>query len=224
MQLRASSPWHCLAPTLGRVGGDGQGLAHPTYPQEDLLGPGWRLPNWCPDQLSWPAKNPSSSQKVARPTDKTRGPTSKWKGPGARSWHPVLRASSLCQFGGSHKATGPSSAVLVPADSGAGLPQCTAGIGPASAFPCVGGWNRSPTAPLSLHLVLKVVTTQLLGGHMQCRPLRDGGPVPTELLSDGDRSPPHSSAEAVARSVLCPVLAEMSLVCGFGSWAKTNTS
>ena len=111
LQLRASSPWHCLAPTLGRVGGDGQGLAHPTYPQEDLLGPGWRLPNWCPDQLSWPAKNPSSSQKVARPTDKTRGPTSKWKGPGARSWHPVLRASSLCQFGGSHKATGPSSAV-----------------------------------------------------------------------------------------------------------------
>lgn len=34
---------------------------------------------------------------------------------------------------------------------------------------------------------------------------------------------PHSSTKAVARSAPCPVLAEMPLVCGLGSWAKTNT-
>lgn len=48
-------------------------------------------------------------------------------------------------------------------------------------------------------------------------------PMTTELLSDGGSLPPHSGEEAMASSAPCPVLAEMPLVCGFGSWAKSNT-
>lgn len=95
----------------------------------------------------------------------------------------------------------------------------------ASRFPCVRDGADAPQYPQPLPPILgdrgrrPSLPPQCL---TQCGPHRVA-PGPTELLSDGGRSPPHSSKEAAARAAPCPVLAEMPLVCGFGSWAKTNS-
>lgn len=98
---------------------------------------------------------------------------------------------------------------------GTGL-ACTGGL----EVPVAGGMEQSPQrAP---HPTVQDCDTLFPGGHAR-KAWQARGPVLTELPSEWGRSPPHSSTKAVARSAPCPVLAEMPLVCGLGSWAKTNT-